>query len=148
MDCGHNELTVTACGDPSRFCAKCLPAHATGKKYKKPVIARPAHIELDEDGNPLPFNETKRGLAYQILVKHAIHKLGTKAEPRVTIGQIKRFLGDRYDDDNTLTTLSALEGARQIEYRQKGEFWSWVDTTPPVKKQLVYNNTAVFGARV
>lgn len=141
LDCNHDELTKTACGDPSRYCDRCLPRHATGKP--KPVIVKPKDIEVDDEGNPLPFTETRKGKAYELVLRRAIKRLGTRTEPRVRLSQIKAFLGEAYDEDNTLDTLASLVGGHLLEWRQMGAFWSWVYVEPRVEVKRSYMGAAI-----
>lgn len=133
LDCGHNELGTTACGDTSKYCDRCLPSHATGKP-RKPVIVRPSHLELGEDGHPLPFNETKAGKAFAIAFLRAVKVLTTKDDPRVTLSQIKEYMGEDYNERNSINTANDLEASGLLEYRQKGSRMAWVSAEPRVEK--------------
>lgn len=151
LDCGHPELATNKDGTKSKYCASHLSVHSTANRiknrhYRAPV--RPAHLELDDDGNPLPFSETKKGKAYEIALRNAIKRLGrTRREgkvfyTRVKLSQIKEYLGENYNDRHTLVCLESLEGSHLVRYEQCGLFRSWVYVEPPVEKPKQYNNSA------
>lgn len=145
LDCESPELATNKDGTRSRYCDRHLAIHSTAGRTKnsKPVIKRPAALEIDEDGNPLPFGETKAGKAHQVLVRDAVKKLGKRrvdgeiVYTRVTYGQIKRHLGDKYNK-HTWATLETLVGGHLLEWRQMGASWSWVYVEPPAEKPITY----------
>lgn len=115
-------------GTRSRYCDKHLAVHSTAGRRKdgrRPAIVRPAHVELDEDGRPLPFGETKAGKAFAIAFLRAVHRLSTKDEPRVTLAEIKRFMGEEFNERFALDTAHDWEASGKLEYRQKGQFMAW-----------------------
>jgi len=152
LDCGSPELANNKDGSRSKYCVPHLAVHSTAHRNKRrdsrPAIVRPAHIEIDEDGNPLPFSETKKGKAYEIALRNAIKRLGrTRREgkvfyTRVKLSQIKEYLGENYNDRHTLVCLESLEGSHRVRYEQCGMFRSWVYCEPPVEKPKQYNNSA------
>lgn len=151
LDCGSPELANNKDGSRSKYCVPHLAVHSTAHRNKRrdsrPAIVRPANVELDEDGNPLPFGETKAGLAYQLVVRDAVKKIGRQrvngetVYTRVTERQLKDYLGDRYSE-HTRYILGILTGGHLLEWRQMGDFWSWVYVEPPVEKEKTYNNSA------